>query len=349
MNRVFYLRIVLIYIATIIVVCLTVSGCVKTTGKLKPENSGMSDKQKTAGSNPANAKQHTFEILFTRDGNIWSMQEDGSNQINITEDLDGFFISPTRSPDKKHIACIGEPEMESESYSGLLIMDTDGKNVKVVNNNISFGRIAWSPDGKWIAYIDNSANDEVIPILFQPFLAEVKELTTIRGFYGLINNVSWSPDGKCLVFGMSYNEDDSVFGQIGIIEIETGRLLLKSKGNTESMPAWSHDGKRIAFFRWGPSWIYLMTMAPDGSDEQQICRFENLGYDFMPTRLKWSPDGSYLIHSWSYSDYEVEQVQANQTYYMDFHYTNEISSIRKTDFKTGNTQILTLDGSEPNP
>ena len=54
----------------------------------------------------------------------------------------------------------------------------------------------------------------------------------------------WSPNGDKIAF---YWERESVFGEIYVMTIEDGHLRKLTQDSWANFPAWSPDGKRIAF------------------------------------------------------------------------------------------------------
>ncbi|MCP3964000.1 MAG: peptidase S41 [bacterium] len=107
---------------------------------------------------------------------------------------------------------------------------------------------------------------------------------------GLIRDFGLAPEGKRAVFAAR--------GDIFSVPIEHGptRNLTRSPGAHDREPAWSPDGRRIAFAsdRSGEEEIWVM--AQDGRGEpEQLTGTEGastgLHYD-----LSWSPDGRYLAY-----------------------------------------------------
>ena len=94
----------------------------------------------------------TAKIVFMskRDGNaeIYSMNPDGSDQINLTQDPAADY-NPAWSPNGKHILF----SSDRDGIFDLYLMDVDGTNVRRIFKSGKYRMdAAWSPDGKRIAY-----------------------------------------------------------------------------------------------------------------------------------------------------------------------------------------------------
>ena len=87
------------------------------------------------------------EIVFYFNGNIWKMNADGSNPMNLTKKgLSGNPWYMRWSPDGNNIIF----ELNNDIY----IMDRDGNNLKnLTNSDFSEGMPCWSPNGEKIAFV----------------------------------------------------------------------------------------------------------------------------------------------------------------------------------------------------
>ena len=97
----------------------------------------------------------TGKVAFSsnRDGNwdIWTMNPDGSNPVNLTRDT-VVDLHAAWSPTGKQILFTSFREEGKEP--SLYLMDADGNNIrKVLDNWYSRSSATWAPDGKRIAAV----------------------------------------------------------------------------------------------------------------------------------------------------------------------------------------------------
>jgi len=241
----------------------------------------------------------TGKVVFSsnRDGNwdIWTMNPDGSNPVNLTRDAASDF-KPTWSPTGEQILFVSF----REGGESLYLMDADGSNIRrVLDNWHSRSNATWSPDGKRIA----SVSDAVLYIA--TIDGKSVEPVAQTGFES-VGDPAWSPDGKEIAF-IYYKSKQGY--ELRLLNVETLKqtVLLGelNKYPVKSDPAWSPDGEQIAFVlhKWrtilnfidAANWqdeetIYVINR--DGSNLRQLV--SEKGPDALhPT---WSPDGNEIIY-----------------------------------------------------
>lgn len=146
--------------------------------------------------------------------------------------------------------------------------------------------VAWSPDGRRIAFSEYAAGEEYDPADWGIHVIDVESGERRR----LIDNaiwVSWAPGGDRLVIASSRDGDWEIYTTSAAGSDVT---RLTHDAARDSHPAWSPRGDLIAFSsdRDGDDAIYVMT--PDGSQARRLTR--GPGHDYNPF---WSPDGTHVV------------------------------------------------------
>ena len=199
----------------------------------------------------------------------------------------------------------------------VYLIDADGLNEKLwVSGILRYGPIAWSPDGKHIAYHKQGEFATHIwletPVILPEAVEHLPKRPAPQGIFIVpdapkseTKNVTrqfggqtylspkWSPDGKWLALT---NTDGSPDGMtdVCVMDIEGNELknLTQSPGIDE-VGSWSPDGSKIVFFsnRDGNWEIYVM----DSNGKNQVNLTNHPALDAAPT---WSPDGTKIaFHS----------------------------------------------------
>ncbi len=160
----------------------------------------------------------------------------------------------------------------------------DGSDVTRLTNAEPTGKYfpRWSPDGKILLFWTYAAD---------PVVSDEYWLQT-DGKTGLFANtvqpyVSFSPDGQTVVMCTQGNNGSL---EIMTVPITGGDATwLTDNAAMDFMPAWSPDGKTIAFVsdRDGLQYIYLMDA--DGANQRRLTTNE-----FPERSPSWSPDGTQL-------------------------------------------------------
>lgn len=92
------------------------------------------------------------QIAFYRFQDIWLIDADGKNLINLTNDKVGNF-APAWSPDGRQIAYGSFPPGDAVNVEEIYIMDSNGENKRRLTRAPGFDtEPAWSPNGKQIAF-----------------------------------------------------------------------------------------------------------------------------------------------------------------------------------------------------
>ncbi len=294
----------------------------------------------------------TFRDIMT-DGtysNLWLIRFDGSDHRPLTTGLH-HDRSPRWSPDGKLLAYVSDRDGKPQIY--LRWMDT-GAEARLSNLQQAPSDLSWSPDGRWIAfsmfvpereepfvqmpprpenakwappaqYIDrlqfrSDGRGFLEPGYRHLFLLPVEGGTPRQLTFGPYNHggrLSWTPDGKYLLFSANRHEDweyEPRNTEVFQLEVATGELrALTDRHGPDNSPQVSPDGKFIAYLGsderylgYQPNRLYVMNR--DGSNPRAL----SAGLDRNVSRFFWAADSRGLVFQYdSHGNTQLAHIDLN--------------------------------------
>ena len=225
---------------------------------------------------------------YDRQSEIYVMNADGSRKRNLTRDRASDDL-PTWSPDGRRIAFL---HGRGRGRGQLYVVNADGSGLRnlgrIAGPALFASQLVWSPDGRTIyfgRYLVSTDGSGARKLPYIPLIAV------------------WSPDGRQIAFvnNVRYrapgawaarSKDDS---EIYVMNADgSGTRRLTHNVGYDGEPAWSPDGRKIAFQSKrravrgvvGGSNGEIYVMNADGSGKRNLTR--NPAQDGSPS---WSPDG----------------------------------------------------------
>jgi Tol biopolymer transport system component len=240
---------------------------------------------------PLHDPRHDTTDIFLLD--MW-----GGRQINLTRTPTISERSPTWSHDGERLAFV------AFGFTGNSIdaLHLNGRREALYYTNLyngDLGGVTWSPSGEWIAFIFNAVdgrggvyavNAGCLNTAAPCVSGEERAIISEGGFY---YHLSWSPDGRSVLFVAERDRNADVYRaeadcleNLGGCHNQARRLT--HDVNPDYGPSWSPDGGEIAFssVRSGEYEMYLM--AADGGEVRLLARYPV----YIPPA--WSPDGRSL-------------------------------------------------------
>jgi acylaminoacyl-peptidase len=165
--------------------------------------------------------------------NLWIINTDDKDHRPLTSG-NVSHSSPRWSPDGKRLLYVADEDGSSQLYSRW--MDT-GQSVKLSNLIESPGNIAWSPDGKWIAFT-MFVPQEQKPFAKMPTPPEGAEWAEPVKY---IDRLIYRSDGEGLL--------EHGYTHVFVLPAEGGtpRQLTSGDFDHNSQLSWSQDGKALIF------------------------------------------------------------------------------------------------------
>ena len=218
------------------------------------------------GSKIAFVQSHYYEETEYSHEEIWVMDSDGSNRVNLTKTRGNSEFSPSWSPRGDKIVFVKtEPHPQISEDWGIFVMDADGGNVTSLTNaqkEIPYEETgpAWAPDGSAIAYAGVFEGRRQI-MAMDPDGSNKRMLTTADG-YDHDRNPAWSPDSSKITFmreiaAEGYQWDIYIMNRDG-----SGQTNLTQHPQADMFPTFSPDGSKVAFLSNRDTWdemdIYLI-------------------------------------------------------------------------------------------
>ncbi len=203
--------------------------------------------------------------LFESRGEIFTVPAEHGNTRNITQSSGAADRAPVWSPNGDKIAWFSDKD--GKGYA-LYIGDQEGfeepSSISIGESKLGW-EPAWSPDGKYIAFVDDDVRIRLVDI-------EEKSIKTIdtgsnnleRGRMGL----TWSPDSKWLTYAKSASNN---FRQITIWSVDDSSIQKVTNTFADAFsPAWDRDKKHLYFLAGtdlalGSGWANTSSMTADAN------------------------------------------------------------------------------------
>lgn len=175
--------------------------------------------------------------------------------------------------------------MVADFNLGRLEMGAPSPVLERVQTIIGSAQLAWSAEGT-LVYQLGSPSQADVDVLRVTRDGQATPIDT--AWTGAFNSVALAPDQRRLAIGAG-----SSFGglNIWIKQLDRGPFTRLTFSGSDRRPAWSADGRTLAFIRDSAGGSSVMLKAADGSSPER--RTAHL--DRIIQEVVWSPDGQWLV------------------------------------------------------
>lgn len=228
-------------------------------------------------------------------GEIYLMNADGTNPINLTQSVEKPDLGSSWSPDGQQIA-FGSSELfvqEDLFRSDIWVMDVDGGNSRnLTKHGAQDTAPDWSPDGNQIAFTSNRDGNSEVYVMN----ADGTNLINLTNHPAKDGRPAWSPTGKLIAFTSDRDKKDEADKNVEIYLMNangTNPINLTNHPAEDSRASWSPDGMQIAFDsnRDNGNWeIYVMNA--DGTNPINLTNHPAI--DRGPS---WGPTPTFSVAS----------------------------------------------------
>jgi Tol biopolymer transport system component len=223
---------------------------------MNPDGSGITDLHINGYDPSVSPDGRQIAFCSLRDNQysqIYVVNADGTGEKRLTNISTGDSCGPAWSRDGKRIAFYSFALPHPSRNPAIWVMDPDGKNMKrIAERGLS---PSWSPNDKQIAFASN-ADGKFHIYLVNTDGSGVRQLTKSKAEE---SSPAWSPSGEEIAFVSERDSEQPALFTVGADGSEPQRLVF-SKHQDFCFPAWSLDGKTIAFSalnRVGPQYVVM--------------------------------------------------------------------------------------------
>jgi dipeptidyl aminopeptidase/acylaminoacyl peptidase len=262
----------------------------------------MADDSPTQAELRAELKHSGLKICYQsrRDGNseLYIMDADGSNQVNITNTPDVDEVYPHVSADGKRVCFTTVSAQENSVRFDVYWMNIDGSGRTLVASDATDP--CWNASGDKIAFVKRISREKTIDyqntglFVYDIHTGETEEITGGKLYHAYVP--CWSPSGDWVIATV---HEHAEFGHAIIaIDLENrGKIYSLDKcGVNGCRPDFSWDGQ---MFCWNSDDYHIRVVPFDPPFEKNIptltvAKAPEGGSVYFGD---WSPDGKYIAYA----------------------------------------------------
>ena len=218
------------------------------------------------------------QIVFSRRGSLWLMDNDGTRQRRLINHGVGLPVWPQWSPDGSRIAYTLWRLDGDELIEHIYVVNADGTgSTQLTQGDVRDSGPSWSPDGDRIAF-SRSTDDYHSQIYTMASTGD--DQVAVTGSDQFATSPEWSPDGTQFAYLVNVS-------RVNLIDVDGTNVRTVSTGF--SSPTWSPDGTRLAFVATRGSRSQIVITDVDGAHEEIVTE-----PGLATGQPDWSPDGRLI-------------------------------------------------------
>jgi TolB protein len=245
---------------------------------INPDGSGLRQVTRRAGAEQPDwspdGDRIAFDAPVAGGARIFTVRPDGSDAHAVA--LTGSGAAPAYSPDARMLAFERRGGASRPTGRGIFVVAVEGgRPRRVTTGGTTAGAYdtaaTWSPDGARLAFTRVRSPREAAIFVVRADGGGLRRLTP----WSLdASAASWSPDGAKLLFESYSTPRPGRSANLFTIRPD-GRAMTRithfGDGETHAFgPAWSPDGRKIVWHKFGPAINQLFVSDGDGGNERQL-------------------------------------------------------------------------------
>ena len=199
---------------------------------------------------------------------------------------------PTLSPDGERVAFHWNGDERGMYHIYVMTIGSDDVR-QLTDSSADDSDPAWSPDGRDIAFLRSVAPSRTALMLVGAVGGGERAVALLPG----VRSIAWSPDGRWIAYSLASPDNElnpAPEGGISALSLSTGRtapLTAAGEGHGDAYPAFSPDGRALAFVRRGDIWTLPLSRNLTPLGEPRRVTLHAAG----ALNPVWWPDGKSIV------------------------------------------------------
>ncbi|HET7023633.1 MAG TPA: protein kinase [Gemmatimonadales bacterium] len=206
----------------------------------------------------------------------------GAQKVLIDDAVDAWYL-PTGQilyVRRDGAALVAPFDLGKLEITGAAVPVLDGVQI-----GISITMLAWSPAGTML-YVRGAASNVSAELMRVGTDGNAREVDT--SWSGAFNSMALSPDGRQMAVGAGLGTGAL---SIWVKQLDHGPFSRLTFGGSDRRPAWSPDGRMVAFIRDSGIGGSVFGRRADGGGGDRLL----VHLDRQLQEVAWSPDGKWLV------------------------------------------------------